>query len=209
MAKWEKEEKMCCLCKGKTGKNMDPGDKNWVCVGKEKNIINAYLNALIEGCKNYSSCPKTGVGNGTATKPSPASGTESKNKAENGKASKAGKTSEAENKSGAENESENKVAPTPTPATADVAATASSTGKKVGNLECKKLVLEHYEKLYYCYVAGRKVRAKNISVISASVALIIIVLACTLVPVITDRNVVKNENTTKINIVESRNYCCE
>lgn len=207
MAKWEKEEKMCCLCKGKTGKNMDPGDKNWVCVGKEKNIINAYLNALIEGCKNYSNCPKAGVGNGTASKAPSASGTEGENKAENEKASKVENASGAENESGAENKSEDKVAPTPTPATADAdAATASSTGKKVGNLECKKLVLEHYEKLYYCYIEGRKVRAKNISVISACIALVITVLACTLVPVIKDWNVVKTESTTKINIVESRNY---
>lgn len=191
---------MCCLCKGKTGKNMDPGDKNWVCVGKEKNIINAYLNALIEGCKNYSSCLKTGVGNGTASKAPSVSGTESENKAENEKASKAEKTSETKNASVDENASKDKVAPTSTP------ATAPATVKKVGNLECKKLVLEHYEKLYYCYIEGRKVRAKNISVISACVALVITVLACTLVPVIKDWNVVKTESTTKINIVESRNY---
>ncbi len=180
---------MCCPCKGKTGKNDDPGHKNWVCVGKEKNIINAYLNALIEGCKNYSSCSKAGVENGAATKPSSASGTKSEDKAKDEDASKNKDTSGIEN------------APANTPAPATV--------KKVGNLECKRLVLEHYEKLYYCYVEGRKVRAKNISVISACIALVIVVLACTLVPVIKDWNVVKNESTTRINIVESRNYCRE
>ncbi len=179
------------MCKRKTVKNDNPGQKNWVCVGKEKNIINAYLNALIEGCKNYSSCSKAGVENGTATKPSSASGTGTVNKSNHEGAAENG------------DPSKDKVAPATNP------AVAPANVKKGGNLECKRLVLEHYEKLYYCYVEGRKVRAKNISVISACIALVIVVLACTLVPVIKDWNVVKNESTTRINIVESRNYCRE
>ena len=129
-------EKLSCSCEENTNSGCDCKTKNWVCRGKEKNIINAYLNALIRGCSKNSNCPGAGS----------------------------------------------------------------------ENLECKKLVLEHYEKLYYCYVAERKVRAKKFSVLFAFLILVVTVLACTLVPNLINRNVVKTENTTKINIVESRNY---